>query len=96
MKRAWPKIKTCWQWFRSHCRPATQSDLQLMEQRINMKLSELNTALSAVNTTLEKVQAEVQKLKDSLADVDLPADAQASLDRLTALAAAIDEINPDA
>lgn len=61
-----------------------------------MKLSELNAALEAVNTQLEKVKTEVQTLKDSLSNVDLPADAQASLDRLTGLAKAIDDINPDA
>lgn len=75
---------------------ATKRDLEQTEERINMKLSELNAALDAVNTQLEKVKTEVQTLKDSLSDVDLPADAQASLDRLTSLAKAIDDINPDA
>ncbi len=66
------------------------------ERLIMSKLSELNTTLEAVNAQLEKVKTEVQTLKDSLTNVDLPANAQASLDKLTALAAAIDELNPDA
>ena len=71
--------------------PATKKDVK----GINMKLSELNTALTTVNDTLTRVQAEVQALKDSLSDVDIPAEAQASLDKLVSLAKAIDELNPD-
>ncbi len=61
-----------------------------------MKLNELAGALDAVNTKVEKVRAEVQALKDSLTDVDLPPDAQAALDKLTATVQSVDDINPDA
>lgn len=60
------------------------------------KLSELSGVLEAVNMTLVKIQTEVQTLKDSLTNAAIPTDAQASLDRLTALAKAVDELNPDA
>lgn len=76
--------------------PATQFDIEQLREHIDMKLNELNAALTAVNDTLAKVQAEVEALKGSLSNVDLPADAQASLDKLSALAKAIDDINPDA
>lgn len=61
-----------------------------------MKLSQLNATLTEVGDKLDKVAAEVQALKDALADVDLPAEAQASLDRLVAAAQALDDLNPDA
>lgn len=60
------------------------------------KLSELAGLIEGVNTRLDKVKTEVQALRDSLGDVEIPASAQASLDKLAALAQAIDEINPDA
>lgn len=82
--------------FRSAVDPATKQDLRESEERTNMKLSELKGAVDAVNSQLEKVAAEVQALKDSLADAEIPADAQASLDRLAELTKNIDEINPDA
>ena len=72
------------------------SQLADMEQRIRMKLSELSATLTTLGDQVEKVRVVVQALKDSLADVDLPAEAQAALDRLTASVAAVDQINPDA
>lgn len=60
-----------------------------------MKVSELAAALTALNTQVEKVRVEVQKLKDSLADVDLPVEAQQALDSLIASIKGVDDINPD-
>ena len=60
------------------------------------KLSTLGGTLATVLSTLEKVVVEVQALKDSLGDVEIPADAQESLDKLTALAKTLDDLNPDA
>ena len=63
---------------------------------IMAKLSTLAGTLATIETTLTKVKAEIEALKASLGDVELPAEAQASLDRLTALSTALDDLNPDA
>lgn len=71
------------------------------------KLSELNTKLTAIGTQLTGVADQLAKAKDeiiaALGDVEIPADAQASLDKLSALAdglktvsQSLDELNPDA
>ncbi len=54
------------------------------ERIILMKVTDLAAALSALDTKITGVQASVDALKASLANVDLPADAQAALDKLTA------------
>ena len=63
------------------------------------KLSTLQASLDALNTQLAKatseIVAEIAKLTAALGDVDIPADAQASLDTLTAKAQALDDLNPD-
>lgn len=71
--------------------PATKKDTD----KIMAKLSELAAKVTAVADQVDKVKTEVQKLKDSLADVDLPPEAQAALDRLAASVQAVDDINPD-
>lgn len=88
--------RTWWDRFTSRFLPATKFDVTRATKEIMSKLSELNTTLTGIADTLTKVQAEVQTLKDSLSNVDIPADAQASLDKLVALSKAIDDINPDA
>lgn len=60
------------------------------------KLSELASKLDDIEKVLEKVQTEVQALIDALKNVEIPADAQASLDKLAAIAKTIDDLNPDA
>lgn len=72
-----------------------QTDLMEMEKRIMAKVNELAAIIDGLNTKVEKVRVEVQALKDSLSNVDLPADAQAALDRLTASIQTVDDINPD-
>jgi len=64
-------------------------------ETVMAKLSTLAGTLAAIESTLGKVKLEVEKLKESLGDVEIPADAQDSLTRLTALSAALDELNPD-
>ena len=76
--------------------PSTKHDIQKNRKIIIMKLNELANAIATVNTTLEKVAKEIQVLKDSLTNVDLPADAQAALDKLVATASALDALNDDA
>jgi hypothetical protein len=66
------------------------------QRKIMAKLSTLAGQLGVVETTLVKVQAEIVTLQGSLGDVDIPVAAQESLDRLSALATALDELNPDA
>lgn len=59
------------------------------------KLSELGGKLAAIETTLNKVKTEVETLRGQLGDVDLPAEAEATLARLETLSKAIDDLNPD-
>jgi len=65
------------------------------------KLSELAATLVAVNDKLDKskveILAKIAELQAAIgADVDLPADAQAALDALTAKAQELDDIVLDA
>lgn len=64
-----------------------------------MKVSELATALGAIETQITKAQdeivKEIQALKDALADVEVPAEATASITRLSTLAQALDDLNVD-
>lgn len=78
--------------------PVTKQDLLETEKRIMAKLSELAPTLLALEGKLTKIQDEVEKLREAFenSDVDIPAEAQESLDRLAALAQAIDDVNPDA
>lgn len=77
-------------------KPPTQQDLLQMEKHIMAKLSTLGGTLATIEATLTKVKTEVETLKAQLGDVDIPADAQETLDRLQALSAALDDLNPDA
>lgn len=76
--------------------PITKADLQRTEDKIMAKLSSLAPALAAIENTLTKVKTEIETLISQLGDADIPADAQATLDRLTALATTLDDLNPDA
>ncbi len=83
-------MKTHWHWL-----PATKRDIE----KLMAKLNELEAKLTAIDDQLEKatkeILGEIQSLKDQLGNVDIPPGAQASLDKLTALAQALDDINPD-
>lgn len=63
-----------------------------------MKVSELEGKFTALGDQVDKIAVEVQALKDALAnsDTELPAAAQAALDRLSAALQAADDINADA
>jgi predicted nuclease with TOPRIM domain len=63
---------------------------------IMAKLSELAKQLGTLNERVQKIHDEVKKLKDSLSDVDLPAEAQTALDNLDTALSGLDELNPDA
>jgi uncharacterized protein YoxC len=63
---------------------------------IMAKLNTLADTLTGIEATLNKVKTEVEALKASLDNVDIPANAQESLDRLTALSKALDDLNQDA
>lgn len=67
--------------------------------QIMAKLSTLQATLDALGTQLEKatseIQAEIKNLQDQLGDVEIPAGAQTSLDKLSSLAQALDDLNPD-
>ena len=77
-------------------RKVTQEDLHELEQRTNMKISELAANLTALTNLVTKINVEVQALKNSLSDVELPPEATAALDNLTTALKGVDDINPDA
>lgn len=74
----------------------------ILQNQINhmAKLTDLAGRLANVETVLlkarDEIVAELAKLRDQLGNVDIPADAEATLGRLDALSAALDELNPDA
>lgn len=76
------------------------SETKQRHKEIIMKLSELAASLSTVDAKLTEasteILAEIQRLKDALGDVEIPADAQASLDAITAKANALADIIPNA
>jgi hypothetical protein len=63
------------------------------------KLSELANKLGALDEQLTKAKDEIlaklDELQTALADMDIPADAQAILDNLGTLAQTLDDIVPD-
>jgi len=65
-------------------------------EQIMSKLSELAGNLTALTAVVTKIATEVQALKDALANAEIPAEAQAALDNLSAALKAVDDINPDA
>lgn len=66
---------------------------------IEMKLSELATQLTAIDAKLTEASAEIvakiDELQAALADVDLPAEASALIDDITAKATDLANIVPD-
>lgn len=94
------KISKGCAWFKSHALPSNENDLKKMEHAIMAKLTTLKEQLDALNAQLEKAKgeivAEIEALKGALSDVDIPEEAQASLDKLAGLAQSLDELNPDA
>jgi ABC-type transporter Mla subunit MlaD len=79
-------------------------------QKIMAKLSELSAKLTSIDDQLDKAQTEItgavatlqQTIDDLKAQIEagsdpvIPDEAQAALDRLTAVAQALDDLNPDA
>lgn len=80
--------------------PATLSDLDGLEERIMMKVSEIQAQLDAVGAQLTKAKdeilAKIAALEAALGDADVPAEAEAALEALKAQAQALDDIVPDA
>lgn len=78
---------------------ATKHDLQLLENKIIMKVRDVNALLLGVETKLDKAKteilAEIQTLKDQTADADLPEDASATIARLAEKAQGLDDVVPD-
>jgi hypothetical protein len=91
--------KLGWQHFRSRCLPLTLHDLMESEHRVMAKISELKSVLDALGDKLTKatseITTEIATLKAALGDAPIPGDAQASLDRLSTLTQALDDLNPD-
>jgi hypothetical protein len=69
------------------------------QEEANVKLAELLQALTDLHAQIEKAKIEIitkiTELETALADVDLPADAQAKLDELKIVAQSLDDIVPD-
>lgn len=64
------------------------------------KLAEIASRLETVDATLKKASAEIVteigNLREALADVDLPAEAETALEAIEATAKQLDDIVPDA
>ncbi len=75
-------------------------ELRQMHKETMMKLSEAIALLTSVDAQMEKAKTEIlQKIADleaSLADVELPPEAQAIVNDLRVKAQALDDIVPDA
>lgn len=84
-----------WSRLWSRIRWVTPYDLLLLMA----KVSELNAKLVALRDQLTKVSTElttkIDTLTEQLANTEIPADAQATLDSLTASVQALDDIVPD-
>lgn len=63
---------------------------------ITMQLSDLAATVQTVADQLDRVQVNVAALQASMANVEVPADAQAALDRVIASAAALEAAVPAA
>lgn len=65
--------------------------------QVIMKLTDLAAKLTAIDASVTSIAASVAALETSLTDVEIPADAQAALDKLTADTAALSAtVNPPA
>ena len=73
---------------------ATKHDLHKLKVFIMSLLTDLNSTLSTIDDALDKIFTEIQSLEASITGgaVNLPADAQASLDRLKSVVTAIQGI----
>ena len=60
-----------------------------------MKLSALSSSLATLEASVEKIRAEVTALINQTTDIDLPADAAATLERLSVLSTHIDSLIRD-
>lgn len=69
-------------------------------KRTNMKLSELVTTLTTIDANLTEASteltAELQKLRDALANTDIPPDAEAALNNIGTKAKALADVIPNA
>jgi DNA anti-recombination protein RmuC len=76
------------------------SQIQQTEATIMAKLAEIASRLEAVDATLKKASSEIVteigNLREALADVDLPAQAETALEAIEASARQLDDIVPDA
>lgn len=76
------------------------SQIQQLEETIMAKLAEIASRLEAVDATLKKASAEIVteigNLREALAAVELPAQAETALAAIEASAKQLDDIVPDA
>jgi hypothetical protein len=87
--RAKPKPKEC-------RRKVTLGDIHEQNKKIMAKVSELASQFTTLADKVDKVKTEVENLIASLKDVEIPSEAQAALDRLSASITTVDDLNPDA
>jgi regulator of replication initiation timing len=93
-------------WLRSHCWFVTKHDLNEMEERLSMKISELKNEVTGMKAQVTKIWDEQQKrfdelttafeaLKATLGDAELDAETLAEIDSFKALLTAFDDTIPD-
>jgi hypothetical protein len=63
--------------------------------KMALKQSELAAKFDAQTALVQKIADEIQVLVNALKNAEIPADAQASLDRLDAALKSADDLNPD-
>jgi len=73
-----------------------QKRQELLIGKILMKENEIAEKLNAISDQLTKASGEINAQLEVLRNADLSADASAALDRLSAIAQALDDIVPDA
>lgn len=88
------------EWFKSQLGSATKRDLDAMEERLNVKASELKGQADEIKNlslkVLSEIRSKIDQLNDQLNDPELPADAVAALADAKATLSQLDEIVPDA
>jgi hypothetical protein len=61
-------ISSGWQWFRSHCLPATKQDLKEMEKRLTEAITKSAGITPSIETAAMRVQVALDRLDHTIPD----------------------------
>lgn len=73
-----------------------QKRQELLTGNLLMKINELAGKVNAISDQLTKASTEINAQLEVLRNADLPDEAVVALDRIAAVAQALDDLNPDA